>query len=376
MTLVSKLRIGSASDIHLEHRVNPTHEIIANLDNEISDEILSGLDILVFAGDVFDDLAVVNSPGLTDVDFWIRRLLRKCKKHDVVVYVLEGTPGHDWKQSTRFETVNKLADIGAELRYFDDLTVWYEERFDKNFLFVPDEWGDKDPANTLTAVKDLLKAKGLEQVDFAIMHGQFDYQMPEFIKIRSHDSNEYLKLVKHLIFIGHVHTYSRKDRIIAQGSFDRLVHGEEEPKGWVIADVDFVNNEYDIQFRENKGAKTFKTINCIGKTTEEILEIVDRLVINLRDGSHVRIEAEDFNPIFAHWEVLAVRHPLIQWKKLARTKEDEKSAEKALQEEDEVYVPIIISQDNVRGLLMERLSRRTEESDIINCAARLLDEVI
>lgn len=369
------LRIGSASDIHLLHRKNHTADIITNLNREFSDEILSSLDILILAGDVFDDLATANSPDMIDVDFWIVRLLRKCKQYNIVLFVLEGTPGHDREQSLRFVTLNKLTEIDAELRYIDDLTIRYEERFDMNFLFVPDEWGDKDPNNTLAAVKDLLKAKGLDKVDFAIMHGQFDYQMPAHFKIPCHDSSEYLKIVKHLIFIGHVHTFSQHERIIAHGSFDRLAHGEESPKGWVTVDVTLATNEYDIKFRENKLAKTFTTLNCIGYAPEDIIARVDKEVIGLREDSHLRIEAESTNPLYEHWTALKIRHPLIHFEKLPREQKEEKTSE-VVNPEDEVYVPVIISSDNVKGLLMDRISRYNTDTSILETASTILDEVL
>ena len=95
---------------------------------------------------------------------------------------------------------------------------------------------------------------GLTKVDYAVMHGQFDYQLPKHITgMPRHDSQKYLDIVKHYIFIGHIHTHSVYDRIIAQGSFDRLTHGQEEPKGYVVSIVD---DEEKISSLRNTYART------------------------------------------------------------------------------------------------------------------------
>ena len=106
------------------------------------------------------------------------------------------------------------------------------------------------------------KAKD-EEVDIAIMHGQFHYQFPRIKLDSSHDEQEYLNMVKHYIHIGHIHTHSSYDRIIAQGSFDRIAHGEEENKGCVVAKIDTTNRENDEwMFLVNDKAMRFITLNC------------------------------------------------------------------------------------------------------------------
>src|SRR5690606_24238089 len=101
---------------------------------------------------------------------------------DVAVRVLEGTPSHDREQSKRFVVINEsVGKIGADLVYIDELSIRYEERFDMNLLFVPDEL-NHDPNITLAQVQELMAERNLEKVDFAFMHGQFEYQLPSHVK--------------------------------------------------------------------------------------------------------------------------------------------------------------------------------------------------
>lgn len=371
----SEFRIAVLSDIHLGHRRNKTADIVANLDKAFpSNAETAELDMIVFAGDVFDDLLMMNNQDVIEINFWMARFLRMCRKLDICVRVLEGTPGHDWKQSNWFQYVNDgLGEIGADLEYVTDLCIRYEERFDKNFLFVPDEW-DHKTENTLSQVRELLKAKGLEKVDYAIMHGQFDYQLPPHIQAQKHDSNAYLSIVKNLIFIGHVHTFSQKDRIIAQGSFDRLTHGEEGPKGHVRATIR-PDDSYDIKFVETVDAKSFVTVNCLGLSMEETIRKLDAVARGLRDDSRIRVEAEETHSIFEGFVDLKLRHPLIEWDKKPL---EDKSVDKVIEasEEDILFEPVIINRDTIYNLMQERLVTKNYDPELIEHGLQILKEVL
>ena len=66
------LRIASISDIHLGHPKTTTEYIITNLNKYLNnDEFLSNLDILFFAGDVFDNLLNFNDEVITHIKMWI-----------------------------------------------------------------------------------------------------------------------------------------------------------------------------------------------------------------------------------------------------------------------------------------------------------------
>lgn len=366
----TELKCAFISDIHLGHKRVRARRIINNLKKAFPDNAETAeLDIIFFGGDVFDDLLSSNDDDSYEIDIWIASFLRMCKKHDIAVRVLEGTPSHDWKQSNRFVVINEgVAKIGADLIYVKDLTIRYEERFDMNFLFVPDEW-DVDPTNTLSQVKDLLRERNLDQVDVAIMHGQFDYQLPPFVKAPKHDAAEYQKLVKYLISIGHVHIYSNYERIIAQGSFDRLSHGEESPKGHVRATL-YPDGTYTANFVENTGAAKFITVNCIGLTLEETIHRIDQKVFGLEDESGVRVEAEDFNPIFQNMDALIQRYPAYSWSKLPREEKEEEKGE--TEEEETLYIPITITRDNIQEQLMTRVERVCDDPLVLQRANEIL----
>lgn len=353
-----ELRIACISDIHLGHKRNKAKDIIKNLDTYLNnDKFLKSIDLLILAGDVFDELLHVSSEDMDHIDFWIAKLLRKCQRFGIYVRVLEGTPSHDRGQSRRFVVVNeinrKAGQIDAQLKYIDTLSIEYIPKFDIHVLYMPDEWGPT-AQDTLDQVRTLLVQHQLTQVDYGVFHGCFGYQLPSHIPhIPRHSEEDYLGIVSRLIFIGHVHTHTTYDRIVAQGSFDRLSHNEEEPKGFVKAVVQ-PNGEYTLTFIENKGACIYKTITCRDESVTESLMMIENQIQGLPYESNVRIEAFHTNPILSNLSVIKERWPLLNWTVIARGKEAKENP--VFLDHKNVYVPIVLDRQSISRVILERIA--------------------
>lgn len=369
---MSELNIAVVSDIHLGHKRNDTEFIIKNLDNEFADNAETAkLDLLVLAGDVFDRLLNLSDDCVYAIDGWIFRLLKLCKKHNIVLRVLYGTPSHDREQPYRFVHLNDRAGIGADVKYVSELSIEYIASLGINVLYVPDEW-EEDPQDTLVQVKELMTSRGLQTVDYAFMHGQFSFQLQSFIKAPKHDEEEYLRLVDKLIFIGHVHVFNRFKRIIAQGSFDRLSHGEEGPKGHVRATVKS-KDDYNLVFVENKNARIYKTIECEDLNLQETLNKIYKGVEDIADGSFVRVLCSKDNPILTEMDQLVRYRPLITWSKQVKVVDEEEHI--ADVEINEEYVPITITRENIVKLVMARIQSKNPDPVVHEMANNILLEV-
>ncbi len=222
-----------------------------------------------------------------------------------------------------------------------------------------------------------MRQQGISKVDYAIMHGQFEYQIPYLAKSpSSHSSEEYLKIVDKLIFIGHIHTYSRNDRILAQGSLDRICHGEEGPKGHIRATVRS-RDDYEIQFVETLDAKIFKTIDCRGLSVDDSHELILRTVDPLPDGSHIRILAERANPILQSVATYEKKMPYFFWTGLGKDNEDLSIAQQTeLLQKEAQYTPIEITRQNVQKLLADALAGMNLEEGIAELAELKLAELV
>lgn len=366
-----EIKIASISDIHLGHRRTPASEIIKNLYLAFPDNAeTADLDIIFLAGDVFDEVLHLSDDDVWEINVWVSNFLRLCKKHDILVRVLEGTPSHDRKQSKIFPTVNASANIGANLKYVTAISIEYIQELDKTVLYVPDE-ATPTTEETYSQVTEMLKARGLDKVDFAVMHGQFEFHLPPFIKAPKHNSEQYLNLVKYLIFVGHIHQHSVVERIITHGSFDRLCHGDEAPKGHVRVSL-WENGEYSIKFVENFDAKKYVTINCENLEIEDTLNLIGLRVKDLKENSYVRIEANSDNPIFTNIDTLVSLYPTLVWSKSTI---EAKSEEKQISEEETLYEPILLTKENLTTLLIERVKRSFTNEKILSSINQILNEV-
>lgn len=312
--MISKLNIIELSDVHLGHRTTETESIVDNLMMLLPDvPSMSDVDMIIIAGDLFDRLLNLSQLEVFIIHEWIYSLLRLCKVHDIVLRVLEGTPSHDNKQNKLIPEINTSSNLEVDVQYFATLAIEYIERFDINVLYIPDEY-HAEASQTLAEVRLLIAEHNLTQVDFAVMHGQFDYQVPTPLlnRIPHHDSEAYLALVKYNIFIGHIHQHSQYKRILVAGSTSRLQHGEEEDKGIIKVTV-YNNGDFNATFVVNKGAKIYKTIDVATQEITKAMDYVKSVVMTVPDGSYIRIRANQDDIIVNSLRELRMSYPQVNW---------------------------------------------------------------
>lgn len=372
----SELRIASFSDLHLGHPNNSPEEMIPSLKSSLPlDRESALLDVVVLAGDIYDHQLPLPHADVATIDEWIVWKLRQCKKLDIALWVLRGTPSHDVTQPERFDLLNKAMNIGCDLTYVDELKIVWMPKFGIHVLFVPDEWTDS-AEKTLEEVHQLLRIAGIKKVDYAIMHGQFEYQLPAVVKAQKHNAEAYLSIVDKLIFIGHVHQFSRFERIIAQGSHNRMTHGDEKPKGHVRAIVRS-SDDYEITFVENTDAKIFKTINCRGLDYEQSYEKVINESVDYPDGSFLRILADLGNPILQAVSTIEKIKPYYRWSSLAKADDDKSFIEQTeLLQSKQEYIPIELNKNNIEKLLIDKLLFDNVDPAVIKLAEIKLAELV
>ena len=364
MTDISYLVI---SDIHLGHKRNQTTDILHNLDNffDFYSDTCSykDLDIIFIAGDMFDSLLDFSGTEIHEIIVWLDKLMRFCGKHKIKLRVLEGTPSHDWKQSKIVDTMHNMMYFftSADIKYIDTLYIEHIKDLELYILYVPDEWNSSSET-TLQQVKELMNDKGITSVDIAIMHGCFNYQVTwgNNVKVSyAHDEASYLSIVKYYISIGHIHTHSVHDRIIAQGSFDRIAHGEEEPKGAVLLKI---GREPSYMLIENKLARTFKTIELKSLDLDKSMATIDRVVSKLREKSYVRIKASKTHPVFVALEDVKNKYPMYTFSKLGIDEEERVSYIQPYFS-TENYTPISLTPDNLLEMLTTEIRNKYTLTD-------------
>lgn len=219
--MISDVKYLVASDLHYLKK-GRTKKLIENFnlvfDNYSDRSEMIDLDIIFLAGDVFDHITDITSGELDYITIWFRLLLSFCERHDIILRILEGTPSHDWKQSSYLSTLHSVYNTKVDFKYIDSVHIERIDKFQLDVLYVPDEWSSSAD-QTFNDVKNELKNNNIDMVDIAIMHGMFTYQLKGVGKEKiKHSEQSYLNIVRYYINIGHIHNYSFFDRIIAQGS--------------------------------------------------------------------------------------------------------------------------------------------------------------
>lgn len=366
------------SDIHLGHPRNKTENIIDALDAFFENFTIDfNLDLLFLAGDIFDNLLDFSSPESNLATIWAAGLMKYCGRLNIKLRVLKGTPSHDWDQSEIFNTLAKAAKFPVDMKYVNSLSIEQIDDLGISVLYVPDEWRS-DPNVTYTEVEALLAQDNLKKVDIAIMHGNFGYQLPvQAAKAPRHDEEKYLSIVKYFISIGHIHTSTVYSRILAQGSFDRLAHGEEEPKGGMLCTI-HNDGHGEYFFIENKKAKIFKTINIKFNDVDAAIQQIERHTAKLPSDSYVRIRAKKDHPLIIGIDEVKKRFPLFHITKITTEEEDINQFTLVEDVKDTSdYVPITITKDNIVALLMEEIKSKYEFStNQLLIAERNLEEVM
>lgn len=355
----SAIQIYSMSDIHLGHPQLPVTHLIDNLNTSLPDDIkLAHIDLLLLCGDVFDELLNLPDEIVAEIQIWMVRLLRLCKKWDIVLRVLEGTPKHDRRQSKQFSVFNTVLNIEVDFQYVNTLSIEYIDKLDIHMLYVPDEWR-ASTEQTKQEVMQLLQAHNLSQVDFAAMHGYFPHQLPAMLSAAAHDPEFYLGIVRKYIFIGHVHIPTVWERIIAHGSHGRYNHGEEHPKGFFHVCAYPNDTLLDtITFIANKNAARFMSISVVGLSAEEVEYLLADTVAKGLEGNlnyHIPVHIQvismkgDSNEDTIH--SYRKSYPLIKWK---AKHEVEKSVKGVLN--INTYIPLVINNNTIVDIMRKRLS--------------------
>jgi len=264
------------SDIHLGHDTNKTEDIIFNLRRFFKKykSIIIKQDAIIISGDIYDKLLSSVSYDNIIINKWLTELVLFCKDYGIKLRILEGTPGHDWKQVKNiFNIINDL-NIDIDIKYFEELDIEYMEDKGIYILYVPDEWKPTSKEILTDVHRKLLEYK-IDKVDIAIMHGAFSYQLP--VKLEDTlEPEDYLKIVKGPIVIGHVHNRSYYKRIVVPGSFDALTHSDDDlVKGGLLITYD--KNKFTFKYLDNDNALTFKTFILKDNDIREVDDILKKL---------------------------------------------------------------------------------------------------
>lgn len=346
------------SDIHFAHLKVPTPHIIQSFKTSILNDKNKDINILFIAGDLFDRLIDLNSKEVHYIIDFFNYLLSYCYSNNILLRVLEGTPSHDQNQSSILVRLNEIRTYKCNLQYHKVLDIEYIEQFNKYILYIPDEWTHSHE-ELESQIQEKLNQYSITQVDIAILHGQFKYQLAGKKYSGFYYKEEYfLNLVKGFIHIGHYHVYSKLDRIIANGSLERLAHGEEQPKGYILIE----NDKYT--FIENSNAYTFVTLNITKATT---LDRLDKTIAKYPINSYIRLLLDKDHEFNINFNELKLRYIDYNLKKLIKEHLERNSITYIMTDDTDIETSdVFILDSDIYNLLLSNINSKHTLTNLEN----------
>lgn len=374
-TLSSEIfRILEMSDIHVNHPFVPhtaTIELISGV--LLNPEILIKTHRIILAGDFYDHgIEYTDVDKVVDIEKFQERFLRLCKKHDVQVRILRGTKSHDREQAAYFIKINEQCKIGCDIKYFDKLTVDIDERYGDSTLYIPDQW-NVDASKTLKEAVNEMSKLGLTTVDYGVMHGSMRYQMPEHMRLNQdlHDEKQYNVLVRYALFIGHHHNASNYFKIHCSGSPQRLRFGEEEDKGFLMAEIRPTGA--NVVFNKLKNAMPLLTKDCTGMSVEETKVVIDSLIEKHPEQLGVRIIGGASDPAASVVRLYQEDYPHLFFKFENKRQKDKKQLPTINVKTVTEHIATLTSK-NIAQLLAKRIENK--HPSLVEHVEKVMEEVL
>jgi hypothetical protein len=262
------LRLLSTSDWHLGNGRVPAVVICDRLRTTLFPR-LSEIDLLNIGGDVWDTLLSL-SDDVNVIIALLIDLLRECDRYGVVVRVLLGTYSHDRGQSSLFQIYHDKCQFTNDLRYINQICLEEIVSLGVRILYLPDDLPYDSSQTCLDVVKEMMVARGWTYVDYVFGHGYFEHMIPTHIPRKPKclfRIDQFDAWVRRYVCMGHIHQSDFTGKVFYNNSVDRLAHGEENPKGFVL--VTDYGDTAKLEFIENKAATKFITLDLSAYTDKD-----------------------------------------------------------------------------------------------------------
>lgn len=262
--------IAFLTDLHTGHsRIKPEilHEELRQIfyPKLMNTDQYPHIDILFIGGDFFDTLLDMSCTAGFVAGLIISELQELAKRCGFIIRVIRGTFSHDRHQNQFFSIKHPwtIQQAGADplVVTYDNIAVEHIKSLNLDVLYIPDDLPD---LHVMDEIKAAMKRAQITKVDFIVSHGYFEHLLPPHMPTKPPNilRQETLKpYVRGCVFNGHVHSASIYNNVISGGSFDRLGHGEEEPKGFYTVQYKPTTSTCTYTFHKNTLAHLFKTID-------------------------------------------------------------------------------------------------------------------
>ncbi len=262
------MKIAVIGDLHIGALSAKT--LRAELDNYCLNVLTEEQpDLIIVAGDLIDKKLSFNSDDSKLVVEIIESFTQLAP-----VRLIRGTRTHDLNQLNNFLYLENKEGVDLKV-----INLMEKERFNGlNLLYMPEEYME----DYFDHYQELLSKK----YDIGFFHGTWNFagfankiqETERHIKQAPVYKYDEMKKVAKVFVGGHIHSFiNHKDTIYYTGSFSRWHMGEEDPKGFIMMDVDEKTKKSTIRFITNKAARKYITIDANTIINDDKLTIAEKI---------------------------------------------------------------------------------------------------
>lgn len=331
------------------------------------------IQIVFISGDYFDR-ELVGSHKYYATKFFAE-LATICDEHKVILRMIKGTKSHDQNQLIGFFGSTNI--LLPELDFKIINTVEEEELLGLKILYIPEE----EIENQIEYYAPYRE----RSYNMIVGHGTWDFvDRSAFLlgnnsieKVASpvHLVKEWIQTIKNgFCVFGHIHNGPRyKDKFFYTGSFSRWKYGEEEPKGFLVSEIDNTTFEYRMDFIENTLAPKYDTtsfesvIGSGGLKDQSLLDVRRKLkeLVDKNSGNKIRINVTDLTPT----EIVLLQKAASTLDYIDLAIESKKLEEILLEEQEENNIHDYVIHPEKYGLTPEdviiRFAKENNNEDIL-----------
>lgn len=265
--MTSNFKITAIGDLHFGNPKLKAEDLYNRLCKYLYPQ-LSDTNLLLLTGDTYDQLTTVNSSANRYVLKFIQDLYIMSHTTGMIIRILHGTYSHDRDQVSIFDNL-LLPNTKAVV--VNRITCEMLDDTGLKILYIPDNLPYKRSEDVMDCITNNYKCLGWDKCDIVLGHGSFDYALgcgSEHLPECTYTISQFKPYVKDdgLIIMGHIHRPSHRANVYYCGSFDRMVHGEEEPKGFYTFTYD---KGWVSKFIVNDDAYKFITIEPKGASIDD-----------------------------------------------------------------------------------------------------------
>lgn len=292
------IRYLTLSDIHLGNKNTKIEEMIMSLKKFFLQygKHIKNMDYIFLSGDTYDRLLNNGSKEAILALQWLMDLAEYCFNNNIKLRILEGTRSHDFGQVSNISAVIEKKYKGLDFKYIVDHSIETCVTTGLSIMYLPDDLYH-DGSLAYSKSVELLSQHHMDKADIGIFHGSFNYQLPIVTIESAMDEKLFMKLFNYFITIGHIHKHSvYSGKIIAPGSFERIAHAEEEPKGAVVH-VIYPNGDKEYSFLVNENAVIYHHIDVHCTSVDMFYKTMKKRLRTFPINTRFRLGIEKSNPL-------------------------------------------------------------------------------